>query len=84
MRSDVVFATNKRTGIVRPVLALWVHLPPVAKIASAVITLGVTTRAVLAACSSVHHAIATFLGGWVVGQFLAAGVDASLVAEEEA
>ena len=65
-------------------MALWVHFPFETKVSLAVVTLGVTTCAILTAYTRVYHSMTTFLGNWIVGQFAAEWVDKSSVAEEEA
>lgn len=55
-----------------------------AEVDSAVVTLGVTARAVATACSWVYYTSTTSLGRRIVGQLSAKRVDASLVTEEEA
>lgn len=84
MGPDFVCAANIRIRVVRAVLALSVNFLLVTKVYSAIVTLCVAARAVVAACSQIHHTRAAFLCRWIVAQFAANSVDASLVAEEEA
>ena len=84
MRSDLVFAANERVRVVRFALTPSIHFLLVAKVDSAIVTLGVATGAVVAAYSRVHYTSTTLLGRWVVGQLAAERVDFPLIAEEEA
>ena len=84
MGSDLIFAANKGARVVRSALTPFIHFFLVAKVDSAIITLGVATRAVVAACSKVHYTGTALLGRWVIGQLAAERVDMSLITEEEA
>lgn len=83
MGSDFIFATNVGMRVIRFTLTLSIHFLLVAEVDSAIVTLGVATGAVVAACSRVHHTSAALLCPWIVGQLVAKRVDKSLIAEEE-
>lgn len=82
--SDLIFAANEGVRVVRFALTPSIHFLRVAKVDSAIVTLGVATGTVIAAYSRVHYTSTALLGRWVVGQLAAERVDFSLIAEEEA
>jgi len=82
--SDLIFAASEGARIVRSALTPFIHFLLVAKVDSAIITLGVAAGAVVAACSRVHYTGTALLSRWVVGQLAAERVDMSLITEEEA
>ena len=67
--SDLVFATNKGTGVIRAVVALSVHFFVMAKVSSVIVTLGGTARAVVTTKSHVYHSRAALMRCWIVGFF---------------
>lgn len=75
MGSDLIFATNVGVRIIRFALTPSIHFLLVAKVDSAVVTLGIATGTVVAAYSTVHHTSAALLGRWVVSQLAAKRVD---------
>lgn len=69
--SDLVFATNKGTRVVRAVVALSVHFLVMAKVFSVIVTLGVTACAVVTTKSQVYHSRAALMSCGIVGFFSA-------------
>ena len=69
--SDLVFATNKGTRVVRAVVAFSVHFLVMAKVFSVIVTLGVTACAVVTPKSQVYHSRAALMRCGIVGFFSA-------------